>query len=225
MGKYSFHLLRKCSLTPLSTQRPPSGLQSFRLYGHYISSSNQTSRPELFAEPVVTCRTAPPLRKHLWAVESHPYLAFCDKSPFQGELFGLLGGLVDAMHLDHTGWHLPHRPRHRKIVEGARTNTAPHCTTPEAVVPRCAIFEPKFPSAYGYFSCHSTENAARSDLRRSMDAFAVYFAYVSFLVAVGQFTGKPSGTPAWLTCLEAPDVLPPEFLDNDHTVPIYTPNS
>ena len=87
---------------------------------------------------------------------------------------------------------------------------------PEAVVPRCAIFEPKFPSAYGYFSSHSTENAARSDFRRSMDAFAVYFAYVSFLVAVGQFTGKPSGTPAWLTCLEAPDVLPPEFLDNDH---------
>jgi hypothetical protein len=79
-----------------------------------------------------------------------------------------------------------------------------------------SILEPKFPSAYGYFSTHSTETAARLALRRSLDAFAVYFAYVSFFVAVGQFTGKPRHTPAWLTCLEPPDVMPPEFLDKDH---------
>ena len=63
---------------------------------------------------------------------------------------------------------------------------------------------------------HPTETAAQLGLTLSLDAFAVYFAYVSFLVAVGQFTGKPRHTPAWLTCLDPPDVVSPEFLDKDH---------
>ena len=120
------------------------------------------------------------------------------------------------MHLDHThsGWHLPHNTaKSWKQLEQTLHHIAQrlrqwfHIAGP--------ITEPKFPSAYGYFSPHSTQSAARSDLRRSLDAFAVYFAYVSFLVAVGQFTGKPSQTQAWLTCLEPPDVLSPEFLDKN----------
>jgi hypothetical protein len=160
MGKYSFHLLRKCSLTPLSAQRPPSGSMATT-----SPCPNQTSPPQLFAEPpslplpLPYCPTA--LRKHLWAVETHPYLAFCDKSPFQGELFGLLGGSVDAMHLDHTrfGWHLPHHTaKSWKQLEQTLRHIARRLRQWFRVAG--PIFEPKFPSAYGYFSSHSTENAA-----------------------------------------------------------------
>jgi hypothetical protein len=41
----------------------------------------------------------------------------------------------------------------------------------------------------------------------------VYFAYVSFLAALCQFTGKATETPAWLICLEHPDDIPPELLE------------
>lgn len=188
------------------------------LHGHYITSPNQTSPPEPSSEPRLLprpyCPTA--LRKHLWAVEHHPYLAFCDKSPFQGQLFGLLGGSVDAMHLDHSrhGWHLPHETaKSWKQLEQTLRHVAKRLR--QSFYVAISILEPRFPSAYGYFSTHSTETAARSDLSRSLDAFAVYFAYVSFLVALGQFTRKPRQTPAWLSSLETPDVIPPEILDND----------
>ena len=40
----------------------------------------------------------------------------------------------------------------------------------------------------------------------------MYFAYVSFVAALCQFTGKARGAPAWLVCLEPPEDIPPEYL-------------
>ena len=212
MGKNSFSFFpRECNTFVYA-------VSTFMLHGHYISSPNQTSPPEPSGEflplPLPYCPTA--LRKRLWAVEFHPYLAFCDESPFQGQLFGVLGGSVDAMHLDHDrhGWHLSHETA-KSWKEREQTLRQIAKRLRQWFHVAGSILEPKFPSGYGYFSSYSTETAARSGLRRSLDAFAVYFAYVSFLVAVGQFTGKPRHTPAWLTCLEPPDVIPPEFSDKD----------
>jgi hypothetical protein len=39
----------------------------------------------------------------------------------------------------------------------------------------------------------------------------VYIAYVSFLAALCQFTGKATDPPAWLACLQPPDIIPREF--------------
>lgn len=78
--------------------------------GHYFSSPNQNSPPEPFAEfePVPVQYSPSALRNHLWSLDGYPYLGFCDKFPFQGELFSLLAVSVDDIPLEHDryGWHL-----------------------------------------------------------------------------------------------------------------------
>ncbi len=123
------------------------------------------------------------------------------------------------MLLDHDrhGWHLPHdTAKSWKQLEQTLCYIAKRLRDwfrAASPTKQFLHIEPKFPSDYGYFSSHSTEVAARSGISHSLDAFAVYLAYVSFLVAICQFTGKPTNTPGWLICLEPPDVIPCELVD------------
>ena len=165
------------------------------------------------------------LRSHLWALDGYPYLAFCDKLPFQGELFNLLAGSVEDMRLDHDrhGWHLPRETtKSWKLLEHTLRHIATlltrwfHAAAPK--FPFFLLIKPEPPSKFGYFTTHSTEDAARSGLRSSLDAFAVYLAYVSFLAALCQFTGDATDFPAWLACLGPPDDIPRQFLSTFETL-------
>jgi len=160
------------------------------------------------------------LRSHRWALDGYPYLAFCDKLPFQGELLTLLAGSVEDMRLDHDrhGWHLPRETtKSWKQLEHTLRHIAKqlkewfHASSP--YFPFFLVIEPQLPSKFGYFTTHSTEDAARSGLRSSLDSFSVYIAYVSFLAALCQFTDKAGDPPSWLKCLERPGVVHPEFLN------------
>ena len=162
------------------------------------------------------------MRHQLWSVDGYPYLGFCDKSPFQGELFALLASPVDIQR-DRFGWHLRHETakswkelehalrRIAKLLIFCAKSTSPSFS-------RLFLIDPPHPSQCGYFIAHSTEDIARLHIRRSLDAFAVFFAYVSFLAAVSQFTGQETETPTWLLHLENPDRkrtdgIHPEFLN------------
>jgi len=162
------------------------------LHGHYFSSPNQTLPPKPFAEAQPLPMPYPPtaLRSHRWALDGYPYLAFCDKLPFQGELLTLLAGSVQDMRLDHDhhGWHLPHKTTKLwKQLEHTLYHIAKqlkewfHASSP--YFPFFLVIEPQLPSKFGYFTTHSTEDAAQSCLRSSLDSFSVYIAYVSFLAA------------------------------------------
>jgi hypothetical protein len=79
---------------------------------------------------------------------------------------------------------------------------------------RLVFAPPELPSTYGYFSTHKSEVAARSALSASLDVFAVYLGYFSFIVAICQFGIDPqSSPPSWHKCLARSDSrVHPEWL-------------
>jgi hypothetical protein len=149
------------------------------------------------------------MRKQRWSLDAYPYLGFCDSSPFQGELFAPLAGQVILEH-DRFGWHLSHETaKSWKTLEQALRRIATllkDCAKPASPnFARLFFRDPPIPSSCGYFLAHSTEDIARAQVGSSLDAFAVFFAYVSFLAAVSQFSGQETETPTWLIHLENSD--------------------
>jgi hypothetical protein len=79
---------------------------------------------------------------------------------------------------------------------------------------------PPLPSKFGYFDAHSTEKKARSALSKSIDAFVLLFAYVSFCIAICRDSRDPlsislssSTKPKWFQELSArKNRIHPEFL-------------
>ena len=154
------------------------------------------------------------LMNHIWSLDGYPYLPFCDKSPFQGELFALLATSANDIVLEHDcyGWHLTgNTAKQWKLLEqtlsliSLRLKKWFQASSPPVGF---KVTVSELLSEFGYFTAHSTDTEARCRLRSSLDAFAVYFAFVSFLAALCQFTGKVRGTPAWLVCLDPPDDIP-----------------
>jgi hypothetical protein len=110
-----------------------------------------------------------------------------------------LAGSVDAMPLEHgsQGWHLPHQTAKAwkqleqtlRLIGEKSKKTLPRMS-------RNPIFflinDPELPSKFGYFTTHPTEDAARSALRSSLDAFVVYCAYLSFATAFCRLPGSDS---------------------------------
>ena len=188
---------------------------TFTLNGNYFSSPNQNSPPEPFteAQPLPVLYTPTSLRNYVWALDGYPYLGFCDKSLFEGELFTMLSGPVEEIHLenDRHGWHLQRdATKSWKQLEQSLRRIAVHAKRwfddryPQ--FPFYLLIEPDIPSKFGYFTTHTTEDAARSGLRDSRDAFVVYAAYLSFISALCQFIGSSERFPSWLPKMD------PEFL-------------
>jgi hypothetical protein len=73
---------------------------------------------------------------------------------------------------------------------------------------------PKVPSKYGYFDAHESEPVARAAASVSLDAFAVYLGYFSFLIAICQFgIDVQSPIPSWRKLLQRQDSgVHPEWL-------------
>jgi hypothetical protein len=126
------------------------------------------------------------------------------KSPFHGDLLRRLSVPVDRIEvvLDAHDWHLPRQvAKDWKALENvlvlATTNLLSFFRHNH---PRtCLAFaSPELPSTYGYFITHKSEAAARSALSVSLDAFAVYLGYFSFIIAICQFgIDAQSSTPSW----------------------------
>ena len=144
------------------------------------------------------------LRDRIWYSSQHPYLPFILKSPFHGDLLRRLSVPVDRIEVvfDTHKWHLPRQvAKDWKTLENALVLATKNLLAffeqnhPKT---RLAFTSPKLPSVYGYFSTHESEAAARSALSVSLDAFAVYFGYVSFIVAICQFgIDYQSSPPSW----------------------------
>ena len=143
-------------------------------------------------------------------LDGYPYLGFCDKSPFECELFSLFNKPVEDMPLEHDrhGWHLNHETtKSWKKLEQSLRRIGEYVKSwfyaGSLNLPFFHLIEPDIPSKFGYFSAQTTEDAARSGLRSSLDAFVVYSAYLSFLASLCQFIGLSERFPSWLPKMES----------------------
>jgi hypothetical protein len=134
------------------------------------------------------------------------------KSPFHGDLLRRLSVPIERIEVifDTYDWHLPRQvAKDWKALENVlalatcnllsffRQN---HPTTD------LEFTSPDLPSLHGYFSTHKSEAAARTALSASLDAFAVYLGYFSFLIAICQFGIDPqSSQPSWYKRLNRGD--------------------
>jgi hypothetical protein len=108
---------------------------------------------------------------------------------------------------DRFGWHLNYETtKSWKQLEQSLRRIGAHAKdwfykgSPN--VPFFVLIEPEVPSKFGYFIAHTTEDAAQSGLRSSLDAFVIYSAYLSFLAALCRFIGLSERFPSWLPKME-----------------------
>jgi hypothetical protein len=103
---------------------------------------------------------------------------------------------------DHNGFHLP-----QKVAKSWKT-------LEQACRQICSVLHDSFckerpkvnllhsapakPSDFGYFSTHPSEEIARSAISKSLDAFVILFAYVSFCIAICRAKDDPASV-SWLT--------------------------
>ena len=160
------------------------------------------------------------LKDRLWYSSQHPYLPFVLKSPFHGDLLRRLSVPVDRIEvvLDTHDWHLPRQvAKDWKALEHVLVLATKNLLSffrqnhPKT---HLVFTSPELPSTYGFFDTHKSEAAARSALSVSLDAFAIYLGYFSFIVAICEFgIDRRSSPPSWHRRLARSDSpVHPEWL-------------
>ena len=142
------------------------------------------------------------LQRCAWAAHKLPYLPFILNLPFQGVMMN-----------DHNGFHLP-----SKVVKSWKTLEQCCChissvlyTTFRWDCPKVIVMHippPKL-SNFGYFNTHPSEEIAWSAISKSLDAFVILFAFVSFCIAINRAEKDPGSVssltpkkwPRWLWVL------------------------
>ena len=103
---------------------------------------------------------------------------------------------------DHNGFHLP-----SKVVKSWKTLEQCCChissvlyTTFRWDRPKVIVMHipPPKPSEFSYFNAHPSEEIARSAISKSLDAFVILFAFVSFCIAIDR-AGEDPGPVSSLT--------------------------
>jgi hypothetical protein len=131
----------------------------------------------------------------------------------------------ERIHLenDHHGFHLP-----QKVAKSWKT-LEQTCRQIGSVLhnsfcqdrPKVNLIlsPPDKPSDFGYFNTHPSEEIARSAISKSLDAFVILFAYVSFCIAIYRAKDDPASVsestrkPRWLQVLsDAKSKLHPEWV-------------
>jgi hypothetical protein len=150
------------------------------------------------------------------------------KSPFHGDLLRRLSVPTDRIEVvfDTNDWHLPRQVakdwKALEIVLALATKNLLSFFGQNHPKTHLAFTPPNLPSTYGYFDTHKSEAAARSALSVSLDAFAVYLGYFSFIVAICQFGIDPQSCTInvlegvhfvvvnipYLLCLDHPSFAP-----------------
>ena len=139
------------------------------------------------------------LCSRLWSADRYPYLSFLLPFPFVGQWarFATPVGEIGLTH-DRHGWHLPRdtQKEWKNFEHLIRTKTQ-HISNylQRQFSELTGLWEaPQKPSSFGYFGVQSTELEARQAIAQSIDAFVVYMAYTSFLIALYRYYPQPSST-------------------------------
>ena len=207
-----------------------ASFSEFAINGHYYTSPNSQKPPPTISEsfsysdslpePV----SPPELRKRVWAYHNHPYLPFVLNSPFHGAMTSRFATPEQIPLEEDTGGH--HLPTNvakswKTLEHSCRAAAAALISVFQRNNPKvsliCSI--PTNPSEFGYFIAHSSKEKARSALYKSIDAFVILFAYLSFCIAISRTSNDPASAslsdrkPIWLQVLSDRKLkLHPEWL-------------
>src|SRR5271168_3716110 len=177
---------------PIGTFNLPWGPnRKFGVNGHYYTSLNRSSLPLNLPSDTTMPQTPSPtqMRSRLWAEDRFPYLAFSLQDPFVGQ-WARFTVPSDPIHDQH-GWHLPRdKAKEWKNFEHLIRASA-ECMS-NKLQERFPEFnglwhEPAKPRLYGYFTTYPTMAEACQAIADSVDAFIVYAAYISFLIALCRY--------------------------------------
>ena len=207
-------------ITPAS-----ESLSEFVIDGHFYTSPNQQQQPPTFSfgdsESLPDDTSPTQLRKRVWAVHNRPYLPFVLNSPFHGVMtsrFATPPGQI-PLEKDKYGYHLPADvAKSWKIFEKSCRQAASLLRTSfERDHPKSFFYclTPAKPSEFGYFKAHDSEDEARSALSKSLDAFVILLAYVSFYIALcsKRDAVSVSSKPIWFQVLsDRKDEIHPEWI-------------
>ena len=188
--------LKRCNdLTFLSSVNEPSFDQFETEEGLWTSPnepfvpSKRPIRPTSIPTPLPSVD----LLNMMWDMQRYPYAPFIHKSPFFGPLMFCFSTPLNQIPLKHDahGWHLlTETAKSWKLFEHTIRRIASDLKSYFcSLKPGTKIFwdEPDKPGEYGYFDATPTEQEFRKCLSKSTQAFAVYAAYLSFLVALCRF--------------------------------------
>jgi hypothetical protein len=165
--------------------------RTFGVDGHYYTSLNRSSLPVNLVPDMAMPQAPSPtqMRSRLWAADRFPYLAFLLQDPFVGQ-WARFSVPVNPIR-DRHGWHLPHdKAKEWKTFEHLIRASA-ECMSSK-LKERFPEFnglwdEPEKPGSYGYFNAYSTEAETCQALVESVNAFVIYAAYISFLIALCRY--------------------------------------
>jgi hypothetical protein len=174
---------------PTDTFNLPRGPnRRFEVGGHYYTSLNRSSLPLDLPSDTAMPQTPSPtqMRSRLWAADRFPYLAFSLQDPFVGQ-WARFTVPFNPIH-DRHGWHLP-RDNAKEWKNFEHLIRASADCMSNKLKERFPEFnglwdEPAKPGLYGYFS---TKAEACQTISDSVDAFIVYAAYISFLIALCRY--------------------------------------
>ena len=202
----------------------------FVIDGHHYTSPNQQKPPSSvsFSESQSLPDPVSPteLRKRVWAAHNLPYLPFVLNSPFHGAMTSRLATPPEQIPLEKgkSGYHLPHdvgkswKTLEKTLREiGSILHSSFRQDHPKI---NLSYIPPRKPSEFGYFDVHPSEEIARSALSKSLDAFVILFAHVSFCIAICRSvsdtpslsSSTPESMPRWFQDLSVKNRIHPEWL-------------
>jgi hypothetical protein len=220
------------STRPQPFNLPPGTNRQFQVNGHHYTSLNRSSLPPDIPSYTDMPQSPTPsqLCSRLWSADRYPYLSFSLQFPFVGQWarFATPVGEIDLIR-DHHGWHLPRdtQKEWKSFEHLIRANTQSLSGYLQGKFPELTgLWEvPQKPGALGYFGVESTEPKARQAIANSIDAFVVYLAYTSFLIALYRY--YPQSSNASHSSLSLRQLIPsmglnlhPEWLNGLEDSPV-----
>ncbi|PPQ71051.1 hypothetical protein CVT25_007322 [Psilocybe cyanescens] len=153
------------------------------------------------------------LKSYSWDLAGLPYLPFVLSSPFHGRLLKRLALSVDCAQFDTNGslfflsedttesWR-----RLERILVDLGDNLRSFFEATKPSVSLAKVKRPSLPSFHGYAASHDNKATATLAFSVSQDAFIIYSAYISFLVALCEFgiASRSGSKPSWLVHLSDP---------------------
>ena len=189
------------STRPQPFNLPPGTNRQFQVNGHHYTSLNRSSLPPDIPSYTDMPQSPTPsqLCSRLWSADRYPYLSFSLQFPFVGQ-WARFATPVSEIQLTHDryGWHLP-RDIQREWKHFEQLIRANAQRISDYLLAKFSeltgLWEvPEKPGSFGYFGVQSTELEARQAIAESIDAFVVYLAYTSFLIALYHYYPQSSST-------------------------------
>lgn len=182
---------------------PSYPVNRFEYKTEYYTSPNVSALPDPVPDYRSLSKPSSPgeLCSRLWSLDGYPYLAFIPLNPFKGTLLSDYATSVENIPIKHDeqGWCLFSSDMRRwKVFEQTLRQVAEKLSAYLFLRNRelrNLWIVPETPSTYGYFSPYKTEEEARDGIRKSIDSMAIYTAYLSFLVTLGQLYPASSQPP------------------------------